>query len=90
VNPENRDCVRDVILLEVESINKGRYLKDPWGLIYIVNVNQPLGAEMIYLVAILQASKLASIAVRKLISMSYNWTLIYRLNFQMFPQLCIR
>ncbi len=40
--------------------NKGRFLKEPWGLICNVIVNQPLEPKLIYLVAILHVVEVES------------------------------
>ena len=63
MNPANEDRAVYAILLVVESFNKERFFKEPWGLICNVIVNEPLGAEMIYLLDILQPSKPVSINI---------------------------
>ena len=57
------DHIRNAILLVLESFNKGRFLKEPWGLICNVIVNQPTQPKLISLLDILQASKPVSINV---------------------------
>ena len=51
--PKNGDRVVYAILLEVESFNNKRFLKEPWGLICNVIVNVPHQANRIILVDIL-------------------------------------
>jgi hypothetical protein len=62
VNRTNGGRVVYAILLVVESFNKGRFWKEPWGLICNLIVNQPLGAKLINIDAILQPPNQASIS----------------------------
>ena len=63
VNLKILDHIRNAILLVLESFNEGRFLKEPWGLICNVIVNQPTQPKLISLLDILQASKPVSINV---------------------------
>jgi len=61
VNPEIRDRVVYAILLVVESFNKGRFCKEPWGLICNVIVNEPHQAKLMNLLDVLEQSIRVSI-----------------------------
>ena len=75
MNPANGDRVVYAILLVVESFNKGRFLKEPWGLICNAIVNQPTRPKLIYLLDILQPSNTVSILAPNLIPPSNSRTL---------------
>ena len=64
------------------TTNKGRFLREPWGLICNVILNQPIRAKLMHLPGILQLPKRVSTPVQKLIALSNNRTLISSCEFQ--------